>query len=160
LEYGILNSGGIFMEIKRILFPTDFSEGAMNALPYAVDMVRHYGAKLYMLHVIYDIATASGLYIPHISVDEMYKELKAEARKELEKFGAIERQDVKNIEYAILRGVPYEEILKFVEKNNIDLVVIGTHGRKGLDRVLFGSTAERVVRNAPCPVLTVREPKK
>jgi len=147
------------MEIKRILFPTDFSEGAMNALPYAVDMVRHYGARLYMLHVMHDIAV-SGLHIPHVSLDVIHKEIEAEASKEIEKFGVMERQDIKNIEYVILRGVPYEEILKFVEKNNIDLIVMGTHGRKGLDRVLFGSVAERVVRNAPCPVLTVRGPKE
>ena len=57
-----------------------------------------------------------------------------------------------------MRGIPYEEILKFAAEKGISLIVIGTHGRKGLDRVLFGSTAERVVRNAPCPVLTVRMP--
>lgn len=148
------------MEIKRILFPTDFSEGALNALPYAVDLAKSYGAKLYMLHVIYDIATASGLYVPHISVDEMYKELDISARKELEKFGLDKRNDVKDVEYTVIRGIPYEEILKFAQEKSIDLIVIGTHGRKGLDRVLFGSTAERVVRNASCPVLTVREPKK
>ncbi|BCB95506.1 universal stress protein [Dissulfurispira thermophila] len=148
------------MEIKKILFPTDFSEGALNALPYAVDLAKSYGAKLYMLHVIYDIATASGLYVPHISVDEMYKELDASARKELEKFGVDKRMDIKDVEYTVIRGIPYEEILKFASEKNIDLIVIGTHGRKGLDRVLFGSTAERVVRNASCPVLTVREPKQ
>lgn len=148
------------VEIKKILFPTDFSEGALNALPYAVDLAKSYGAKLYMLHVIYDIATSSGLYVPHISVDEMYKEMDASARKELERFGMDKRVDVKDLEYAAIRGVPYEEILKFAQEENIDLIVIGTHGRKGLDRVLFGSTAERVVRNASCPVLTVRGPKK
>lgn len=148
------------MEIKRILFPTDFSEGALNALPYAVDIAKSYGAKLYMLHVIYDIATASGLHVPHISVDEMYKELDASARKELEKFGADVIRGIKDVEYVVIRGIPYEEILKFAKENKIDLIVIGTHGRKGLDRVLFGSTAERVVRNSSCPVLTVREPKK
>jgi len=148
------------MEIKRILFPTDFSDGALNALPYALDMAKSYGAKLYLLHVIYDIATSSGLHIPHISVDEMYKELDASARKELEKFGLEQRRVLKDVEHAVIRGVPYEEILKFAQEKNIDLIVIGTHGRKGLDRVLFGSTAERVVRNASCPVLTVREPKK
>lgn len=148
------------MEIKKILFPTDFSEGALNALPYAVDLAKSYGAKLHMLHVVYDIATASGLYVPHISVDEMYKELDASARKELEKFGADKRMDLKDVEYTVIRGIPYEEILKFAEEKNIDLIVIGTHGRKGIDRVLFGSTAERVVRNASCPVLTVRGLKK
>ncbi|MBI5213724.1 MAG: universal stress protein [Nitrospirae bacterium] len=148
------------MEIKRILFPTDFSGGALNALPYALDMAKSYGAKLYLLHVIYDIATSSGLHIPHISVDEMYKELDASARKELEKFGLEQRRVLKDVEHTVIRGVPYEEILKFAQEKNIDLIVIGTHSRKGLDRVLFGSTAERVVRNASCPVLTVREPKK
>lgn len=148
------------MEIKKILFPTDFSEGALNALPYALDMAKSYGAKVYLLHVIYDIATASGLHIPHISVDEMYKELDASARKELEKFGLEQRRDLKDVEHTVIRGIPYEEILKFALEKSIDLIVIGTHGRKGLDRVLFGSTAERVVRNASCPVLTVREPKK
>ncbi len=148
------------MDIKRILFPTDFSEGALNALSYAVDMAKSYGAKLYMLHVIYDIATASGLHVPHVSVDEMYKELDASARKELDKFGMDKRGDIKDVECTVIRGIPYEEILKFAQEKNIDLIIIGTHGRKGLDRVLFGSTAERVVRNSSCPVLTVRGLRK
>jgi nucleotide-binding universal stress UspA family protein len=146
----------LIMKIKRILFPTDFSEGAKNALPYAIDMARTYGAKLYFLHVLYDIATASGLHIPHTSVDVMYSDLRATAQKELERFGLKEREDLKDVEYSVSRGVPYEEILTFAKNNNIDLIVIGTHGRKGIDRVLFGSTAERVVRNSACPVLTVR----
>lgn len=145
------------MKIKKILFPTDFSEGAMSALPYAVEMAKTYGAKLYLLHVIYDIVTASGLHVPHTSVDKMYEEMLENAQKELERFGLKHREGLNNVEYSVKRGVPYEEILKFAKDNDIDLIVIGTHGRKGLDRVLFGSTAERVVRNSTCPVLTVRE---
>lgn len=145
------------MQIKKILFPTDFTEGAKNALPYAVDMAKTYGAKLYLMHVIYDIATASGLHVPHTSVDQMYSDLQATAKKELERFGLRDREGLKDIEYIINRGVPYEEILKFAKDNDINLIIIGTHGRKGIDRMLFGSTAERVVRNSLCPVLTVRE---
>ncbi len=144
------------MKIKRILFPTDFSEGAKNALPYAVDMAKTYDAKLYLIHVLYDIATASGLHIPHTSADQMYADLQATAKKELDRFGLREREGLKDVEHIVSRGVPYEEILKFAKDNDIDLIVIGTHGRKGLDRVLFGSTAERVVRNSSCPVMTVR----
>jgi len=144
------------MLTKRILFPTDFSEGALHALPYALDMARNCNARLYLLHVIYDVATASGLYVPHVSFDEMYKDLEKSAQKELEKFGYEEIKDLKDVEYAVLRGIPYDEILKFAQEKNIDIIVIGTHGRKGLDRFLFGSTAEKVVRYAPCPVLTVR----
>ena len=144
------------MLTKRILFPTDFSEGAVHALPYALDLAKNCDAKLYVLHVIYDVATASGLYVPHVSFDEMYRDLEKSAQKELEKFGYEELKDLKDVEYTVLRGIPYEGILKFAEEKNISIIVIATHGRKGLDRFLFGSTAEKVVRYAPCPVLTVR----
>ena len=144
------------MNIKKILFPTDFSQSSISALNYAVDLAKNYGAKLYMMHVIYDIATSSGTYVPHISMTGMYEELEAGARKEMDRFGVDERKDLKDIEYTVIRGIPYEEILKFAGNEKVDMIVIGTHGRKGLDRMLFGSTAERVVRNAACPVLTVR----
>ncbi|MEW6052363.1 MAG: universal stress protein [Nitrospirota bacterium] len=146
------------MEIKSILFPTDFSDGASQALKYAVDMANRYGAKLHIIHVIYDIAKASGWYVPHISVDQMYKEIEEGAKKELERFGVEELSGVKNLERSVIMGVPHEEIVNYANKNKIDLIVIATHGRKGIDRILFGSTAAQVVRFAPCPVLTVRLP--
>ncbi len=146
------------MEIKGILFPTDFSEGSSQALQYAVDLTKKYGAKLYVVHVIYDIAKATGWYVPHVSVDQMYKDIQEGAKKELEKFGVEELGEVKNIERTVLTGVPHEEIMNFAKKNKIDLIIMGTHGRKGIDRILFGSTAAQIVRFAPCPVLTVRLP--
>lgn len=146
------------MEIKSILFPTDFSEGSAQALRYAVDLANRYGAKLYLLHVIYDIAKGAGWYVPHISMDQLYKDIEEGAKKELERFGNEEIGDFKNVERAIIKGVPHEEIINFAKNNKIDLIVIGTHGRKGLDRILFGSTAAQVVRFAPCPVLSVRIP--
>lgn len=146
------------MEIKRILFPTDFSEGSSHALPYAIDMARHYGARLYLLHVIYDIAKTTGWYVPHISMDEMYKDMEESAKKELERYGLEELRGLKEVERAVRKGVHHEEIIRFANEKKIDLIVMGTHGRKGIDRILFGSTAAQVVRNAPCPVLTVRLP--
>ncbi len=146
------------MEIKRILFPTDFSEGSAHAIPFVADLTKHYGAKLYVIHVIYDVARATGWYVPHVSMDEMYRDIEANARKELEQCCREELRGYKDMEYAILKGVPHEEILKFAEENNISMIVIGSHSRKGLDRVIFGSTAERVVRNSHCPVLTVGLP--
>lgn len=144
------------MEFKSILFPTDFSEGALKAMYYAVEMAKKFSSKLYMMHVVYDISTVSGLYVPHISVSEMYKELESGAMKELEKFGFAQRKDFKDVEYVVLRGVPYEEIVKFANDKSIDLIVIGSHGRHGIDRVLFGSTAERVVRYSKCAVMAIR----
>ncbi len=143
------------MEIKRILFPTDLSEGSAHAVPFVADLTKHYGAKLYIIHVMYDVARATGWYVPHVSMDEMYRDIEVNARKEIEKCCIEELRGYKDIDYKVLKGVPHEEILKFSEENSIDLIVMGTHSRKGIDRVIFGSTAERVVRNARCPVLTV-----
>jgi nucleotide-binding universal stress UspA family protein len=146
------------MEIKKILFATDFSEGSSSSLPYAVSIAEQYGAKLYLVHVIYDIAKTSGSYVPHVSLDELYKDMEKSAKAELEKCFIEEMKLLKDVEQVVLKGTPYEEISHFAEENKIDLIVVGTHGRKGLDRMLFGSTAEQVVRYAPCPVLTVRLP--
>jgi len=147
------------MEIKSILFPTDFSEGASQALQYAVDMSKRYGAKLYLVHIIYDVVKATGWYIPHVSTDQMYKDIEEGAKKELERFGIEELSGVKDLERSVRLGVPHEEIINFAKKNKIDIIIMGTHGRKGIDRMLFGSTASQVVRYAPCPVLTVRLPQ-
>ena len=147
------------MEIKKILFATDFSEGSSSSLPYAVSIAKQYGAKLYFVHVIYDVMKTSGWYVPHVSMDELYKDMEKNAKAQLEKSFIEEIRGYKDVEHVVLKGTPYEEISRFAEENKIDLIVIGTHGRKGLDRMLFGSTAEQVVRYAPCPVLTVRLPK-
>jgi len=146
------------MEIKKILFPTDFSEGSSHALEYAIDMAKRYGAKLYFVHVIYDIAKAAGWYVPHTSMDEMYRDIEKSAEKELGRFGLEESRALKGAERIVLKGVPHTEIVKFAKDNTIDLIIIGTHGRKGMGRILFGSTAAQVVRYAPCPVLAVRLP--
>jgi nucleotide-binding universal stress UspA family protein len=146
------------MEIKSILFPTDFSEGSSQALQYAVDMAKRYGAKLYVVHVIYDIAKVTGWYVPHVSMDQMYHDIEEGARKELDKFGVEMLDGLNGLERSIVMGVPHEEIISFAKKNKVDMIVMGTHGRKGIDRILFGSTAAHIVRFAPCPVLTVRLP--
>jgi len=147
------------MKIERILFPTDFSEGSSHALPYAADFARHYNAKLYILHVIYDIAKATESHIPHISTNELYKELNKWAMEEIETCCLEEIRGLPDVEKVVLKGIPYEEIIKFAAKEKIDIIVMGTYGKAGLERFIFGSTAERVVRKAPCPVMTVRMPE-
>lgn len=148
------------MEIKNILYPTDLSEGSANAIPYVVDLTKHYGARLYVIHVIYDIARATGWHVPHMNLNELYTDIETGVKKELERCCVEEMRGYKDIEYRIVKGLPHEEILKFADENNIDMIIIGTHSRKGLDRIIFGSTAEKVVRNARCPVLTVGLPRR
>lgn len=147
------------MEIKSILFPTDFSEGSAEALKYAVEFAKKYDAKLYVVHIIYDVAKASGWYVPHISMDKLYQDIQEGAKKELDNFGVEELSGIKNIERVVITGIPHQEIVAFASNKKVDMIIIGTHGRTGIDRILFGSTAAQVVRNAPCPVLTVRLPK-
>jgi nucleotide-binding universal stress UspA family protein len=144
------------MKVERILYPTDFSEGSASALAYAKDLVKFYNAKLHIVHVVYDVVKTTGMHVPHISSEELYKELNKWGESEIEKCCAEETRDMDNIEKVILHGVPYEEIIKYAEKEDIDIIVIGTYGHAGLERFIFGSTAERVVRRAPCAVLTVR----
>jgi nucleotide-binding universal stress UspA family protein len=92
-------------------------------------------------------------------MDEIYNDIEKSAKAELEKCFIDEMRGFKEIERTVLKGIPYEEITRFAGENKVDMIVLGTHGRKGIDRMLFGSTAEQVVRNAPCPVLSVRMPE-
>ncbi|MEJ5227660.1 universal stress protein [Thermodesulfovibrio sp.] len=143
------------MKFQRILLPTDFSDESLYALSYAVDLAKMFNAKLYLLHIIYDIEKASNLHIPHPSITELYKDLETHAKRNLDSFGIDMREDLKNVETVVKRGIPYEEIIQFATANNVDLIIIGTLPRSGVERFFVGSTTQRVIRNAPCPVLVV-----
>ncbi len=144
------------MQIKTILFPTDFSNGARAAMDHAVSLARDYKARLILLYVIQDISIAEW-YIPSsLSVTDLVEDMQRSAAKEMDKWAAEVSVKVNDVEKLVVRGVPFVEIIKTAKEKDVDLIVIGTHGRTGIDHMLFGSTAEKVVRKAPCPVLTVR----
>jgi len=144
------------MQIKTILFPTDFSNGARAAMDHAISLAKDYNAKLILLYVIQDISIAEW-YIPSsISVTDLVEDMQKSAWAEMDKWNAEVAARVKDVEKMVIRGVPFVEIIKTAKSKNADLIVIGTHGRTGIDHMLFGSTAEKVVRKSPCPVLTVR----
>jgi len=144
------------MQIKTILFPTDFSSGARAAMDYALSLAKDYQAKLILLYVIQDISIAEW-YIPStLSVADLVDDMQKNAWKEMDKWAAETAGRVKDVEKLVERGVPFVEIIRTAKEKKADMIVIGTHGRTGIDHMLFGSTAEKVVRKAPCPVLTVR----
>lgn len=144
------------MKIKTILFPTDFSNGARAAMDHAISLAKDYQAKLILLYVIQDISIAEW-YIPSsISAGELIEDMQKSAWQEMDKWIAEVTKQVKDVEKMVVRGVPFVEIIQTAKERNADLIVIGTHGRTGIDHMLFGSTAEKVVRKAACPVLTVR----
>ncbi|HTG00755.1 MAG TPA: universal stress protein [Nitrospirota bacterium] len=148
------------MQLKTILFPTDFSQGARAAMDHALSLAQDYQAKLILLYVIQDISIAEW-YIPSsLSLTDLVEDMQKSAEMEMAKWGAEASAKVKNVEQQVIRGVPFVEIIKMAKDKGADLIVIGTHGRTGIDHMLFGSTAEKVVRKAACPVLTVRIPGK
>jgi nucleotide-binding universal stress UspA family protein len=149
-------------EIKRILFATDFSENSKWAFTYALSFARKYDATLYILHVIQPPSYPLGMYaeISFDAMDEFSRNMGQAAEKEMKNLRETELGDFTNYEILIITGTPFLEIIKAAREKEVDLIVLGTHGRTGLDHVLFGSTAEKVVRKAPCPVLSVRLPGK
>ena len=143
-------------QFNTILFANDFSEGSDYAFDYALTMAKQFSAKLLIVHVINEPVDLRGFYVPHISFENLEKEIADGAEKMMAQFCQEKLAGFDRFEQVVLTGIPYEEIIQKAVDSSADLIIMGTHGRKGLDHLLFGSTAERVTRNAGCPVMTVR----
>jgi nucleotide-binding universal stress UspA family protein len=143
-------------DFKTILFATDFSESSDYAFQYAYALARKFEARLLLMHVINEPVDLRGFYVPHISFEKLEEEIEEGAKKMMEKFCSTHIHDFDNYETLIVPGIPYDEVIKKATENSADLIVLGTHGRTGLDHVLFGSTAEKIVRKSPVPVMTIR----
>ncbi len=145
-------------DFKTILFATDFSENSEYAFSYALAMARKYQSMLAIVHIINEPVDLRGFYVPHISFESLEEEIEEGARKMMEKFCRMHVSDYGNYQTFIVPGIPYDEIIKKATELQADLIIMGTQGRSGLDHVLFGSTAEKVVRKSPVPVMTIRVP--
>jgi universal stress protein A len=140
--------------IKSILVPIDFSKPSEKALDFAVSLARQFGAKLTLLSVIEPFPTPDFAYYPLAMESE---KMVAATKKRLEKVPVKAGAKQELIEKTVVRnGVPFKEITAAARSLKVDLIVISTHGYSGLAHVFLGSTAERVVRHAECPVLVVR----
>jgi len=148
------------IKMKTILHPTDFSESSNYALKYAISLAREFESKLHLLHVVEDVSTMLCLEpCPVMPVAPVMTEMENRARKALDQVLSPEARGAISTECALLRGVPFQEIIRYARQIQADIIVCGTHGRTGLKHLLFGSVAENVVRNSPCPVLSVRHPE-
>jgi len=142
----------------KILTAVDFSENSDFAFDYALMLAKQFQAELTVMHVINEPVDLRGFYVPNISFEQLEQEIAEGAKTMMAKFCQTRMHGFTNYQSAIITGIPYEEIIRKAEEAHTSLIVLGTHGRSGLDRILFGSTAERVVRGAACPVLTIRLP--
>jgi nucleotide-binding universal stress UspA family protein len=146
------------MHLRSILLPTDFSECAECALPYATQLARAAGARLVCLYVVEPMMPPVGYApvaepLPAVDVSE---QLQQSAERELPKLAEREECAGLDVEELIVHGEAAAEIVRVAAERAVDLIVISSHGRTGLGRMIFGSTAESVVRHAHCPVLVVK----
>ncbi len=146
--------------IKKVLVPIDFSDYSKSALKYAVNFAKSFNADIILVYVVEPVIYPPDFSMGQIAMPSINSEWDDRAKDELQKLAKNEITDIKNTKTIIKTGKPFVEIVETAKEENVDLIIIATHGRSGVEHILFGSTAEKVVRKAPCPVLTLREPIK
>ena len=154
------NSRAPALQLRKILLPTDFSGCANYALPYAATIARATGATIICVHVVEPIVPAvgySGLAEP-MPMTDISEQLEDSAERELPQLADCDEFNGLEVEEVIVHGDAAAEIVRVAGEHQVDLIVVSSHGRTGLGRIIFGSTAEAVVRHASCPVLVVKPP--
>ena len=149
------------IELKKILCPTDFSENSEHAMKYALTLATLSQAKLLLFHVVEPLTypQSAELFEPVLDEVELTMKMEAAFQKQLEDQVAALKEKYPKVSGRLVTGNTFLEIIQAARDEGADMIVMGTHGRTGLAHVLIGSVAERVVREAPCPVLTVKHPE-
>ena len=145
------------ISLKRILAPTDFSDYSKSGVDYACSLAEQFDAELHLLYVLQDMVAMvpePGMAFP--PPGDYLEELKESAENALQELLGPDSAADLSVVRTTRHGPPFLEIIRYAKEKDIDLIVMGTHGRSGLAHVVLGSVAEKVVRKAPCPVLTVR----
>jgi nucleotide-binding universal stress UspA family protein len=154
------NRSATSLQLRKVLVPTDFSGCANYALPYAAAIARATGATIMCVHVVEPIVPAvgyTGLAEP-MPIADISEQLEDSAERELPRLAECEEFNGLDVEEVIVHGDAAAEIVRVAGEHRVDLIVVSSHGRTGLGRIIFGSTAEAVVRHASCPVLVVKPP--
>jgi nucleotide-binding universal stress UspA family protein len=143
------------MEIKKILVPVDFSENSAKIVKRSLSFAERWQAQLSFIFVVQSFEDYSGFFVPHMPVARFEEELLQSAEKKMKEFLGENLPPELQYQSRVVSGDVAEEIIGYAESEGFDLIIMGTHGYKGLEKVLFGSVAERVVKTAPCPVTTI-----
>lgn len=147
-------------DIKRVLVPIDFSDYSKSALKYAVNFTKIFNADIFLIYVVEPVIYPPDFSMGQIVIPSVDLEMDKRAIEELNKLAGKNIPSRIKVKTIVKTGKPFIEIIETAEEENIDLIIIATHGHTGVEHILFGSTAEKVVRKASCPVLTLREPFK
>jgi len=144
------------INLSRILHPTDFSDHSEQAFDYACAFAKNFEAELHLIHVLSDPTTVTSPYMTSFLPADFFHELHKQSSKQLAELSNKKSCENITVIQAVVEGVVFKEIIQYSRENNIDMIVMGTHGLSGLMHLIVGSVAENVVRKASCPVLTVR----
>jgi nucleotide-binding universal stress UspA family protein len=151
-----LRQENMTMEIRRILAPTDFSELSKQGLKSALELAGVFGAKLLLLHVVEPPSyPVEGILPSHMGAT-LLDDLERQASNELAQMLFDTQGSKVDVARRVVVGIPYRKVVEVAEEEKSDLIVMTTHGRTGLSHLVMGSVAEKIVRTAPCPVLTIR----
>jgi len=141
--------------LKRILVPIDFSDYSKKALTYAVSFASHFNAELLLVYVVEPTIYPADFSFGQVALPSLENELRERGKVELENLVKSHIASKISARTIVRTGKPFLEIIHTAKEENIDLIIIATHGHTGVEHILFGSTAEKVIRKAPCPVLVV-----
>ncbi len=147
-------------DIKKVLVPIDFSDFSKSALRYAISFAKTYNADIILVYVVEPVIYPPDFSMGQIAIPAVNTEWDTKAKDELDRLAKTEIPSDIKVTTVIKTGKPFVEIIDTATEYNADIIIIATHGHSGVEHILFGSTAEKVVRKAPCPVLTLREPIK
>lgn len=148
------------IELKRILVPIDFSEHSRKALQYAIPFAEQFKSSIDLLYVVEPTVYPADFSFGQVGFPSVEDELRQRGAEELQALSAGEFSGRVQSRCAVRTGKAFNEIGQYAREEEMDLIIIATHGHSGMEHVLFGSTAEKVVRYAPCPVLVVRMAEK
>jgi nucleotide-binding universal stress UspA family protein len=142
-------------QVQKILFPIDFASHFETLVPWVATFADKFGATVCVLFVAQDLSNFTTFYVPHGNIQSFQEEALSSARKRMA--AAVEEffKKFPKLETRVELGAPAAKILEVAKIEKVDLIIMGAHGRKGLDKAIFGSVADKVVRDAPCPVLTI-----
>ncbi len=146
---------GIMKKFEKILFPVDFSEVSPKIVPYVITMADKLDAEVHLVFVVRKLEHFRSIYVSLISVKNFETEIVLGAETKMEEFVEEFFKSIFRPKTKILIGDIAEEIITYIKSEEIDLVIMGTHGRKGIDRIIFGSVADRVIKSATVPVMSV-----
>ncbi len=146
-------------KLKKVLVPIDFSDYSKSALNYAADFAKKFNAGIILIYVVEPVIYPPDFSMGQIAIPSINTEWDMKAKEELDKLAKTEIPDAITVNTVVKTGKPFMEIIETASEEDVDMIIIASHGHSGMEHILFGSTAEKVVRKAPCSVLTVKDPQ-